>query len=114
MIAGTLAAGAAILRFLASPIGRTVLVAALCFAGGWHAKARLDRIATAHAVIAKQRIDIEAAEESATAAHAVIAALSRQESENQETIRDLQLKLAQRSDRCTLDRDTAERLRRIR
>ena len=48
--------------FIASPIGaRSLIVGAGAFGGGYALKARLDRSATLQAVIAKQRIDLEAA-----------------------------------------------------
>ena len=57
--------------FVATPIGRLVAVGGLSlllgFSQGWAIKARMDRSATLQAVIAKQRIDLKAAQETADA-----------------------------------------------
>ena len=66
-----LAAFSAAWSFLASPFGRLLAVAAVAFVGGWQAKAHLDETATARAVIAKQRIDLRAAQDTAEQANAV-------------------------------------------
>jgi hypothetical protein len=98
-----------------SPLGRTVLVIALSFAGGWHAKGKLDDAATARALVAKTRIDLAAARDTADAANAVVAELSATDTRNQEIIRDLQLALSQRpAHACTLDPAAADSLRRLR
>jgi hypothetical protein len=105
----------AVLEFLVGPAGRLVLIAALAFWGGWAAKARIDEAATLRAVIAKTRIDLKAAQDTADAANTVMAELSASDARNQETIRDLQLALSQRPARaCALDPAAADSLRRLR
>lgn len=105
----------AALDFLVSPAGRFALVAILAFWGGWEAKARIDEAATLRAVIAKARIDLAAARDTAEAANAVVAELSGTDAKNQEIIRDLQLKLSQRpANSCALDDAAAGSLRRLR
>lgn len=103
---------------IASPTGRKI---AFCFAlafgsfyAGWHIKANIDDAATARAVIAKQRIDLEAAKDTAEQASAVVAQLSESDRENQETIRVLQDQVSKRLAACTLDDPTASGLRRLR
>jgi hypothetical protein len=67
------------------------------------------------AVIAKTRIDLAAARDTAEAANAVVAELSGTDAKNQEMIRDLQLKLSRRpADHCALDDAAAGSLRRLR
>jgi hypothetical protein len=105
----------AVLEFLAGPAGRLILIATLAFWGGWEAKARIDEAATLRAVIAKTRIDLEAAQHTADAANAVAADLSATDTRNQEIIRDLQLALSQRpAHACALDPAAADSLRRLR
>ena len=94
-------------RFLGTRIGQITLAAAIAFYGGYALKARLDVSATQRAVIAKQRIDLEAADSTASDSRTVIARLSARDSEQQEIIRDLKGK-------CTLDDAAARGLRRIR
>jgi len=107
-------------RLLATPAGRRVAIftfgIAASFAFGWSLKARLDRSATLQAVIAKQRIDLQAAKDTAEQAAATTAALSDTDSKNQDVIRDLQNRLARQpqSGACTLDDATARGLRRLR
>ena len=107
-----------VLAFLFSPVGRTVLVIALAFAGGWHAKGKIDDAATARAVLAKTRIDLAAAQDAAAQADAVADELADAESQNQEVIRDLQKALSERpagvAAACALDPAAADRLRRLR
>ena len=101
--------------FIASPIGRLVIVGVVAFGGGYATKARLDRSATLQAVIAKQRIDLRAARDTADAANAIVADISIRDADNQEIIRDLQLKLTQRpAGACVLDDASARGLRRLR
>ena len=71
---------AAALSFIASPIGRLVVVGAVAFGGCYATKARLDRSATLQAVIAKQRIDLRAAKDTAEQAAATAAAPPRSKS----------------------------------
>jgi hypothetical protein len=101
---------------LVSPAGRLALIAALAFWGGWEAKARIDEAATLRAVIAKTRVDLAAARDTAEAANAVVAELSSIDAKNQEIIRDLQLELSQRPavNTCPLDDAAARSLRRLR
>ena len=107
-------------RLLTTPAGRRVVVFALgiasSFVFGWSLKARLDRSATLQAVIAKQRIDLQAAKDTAEHAAATAAALSDTDSRNQDVIRDLQDRLARQpqSSACTLDDAAARGLRRLR
>ena len=85
------------------------------FAGGWSLKARLDRSATLQAVIAKQRIDLQAAHDIAEPAAVTADCALDTDANNQEVIRDLQLRLAQRpSGACALDPAAADSLRRLR
>jgi hypothetical protein len=101
--------------FLVAPAGRLVLIAILAFWGGWEAKARLDEAATLRAVIAKTRIDLAVARDTAEAANAVAAELTRTDTRNQEIIRDLQLNLSRRpANGCPLDDAAAGSLRRLR
>jgi vacuolar-type H+-ATPase subunit I/STV1 len=101
-------------RLLAAPIGRIALVAAVAFSGGWHIKARLDRSATQQAVVAKQRIDLRAAQDAVDGANAVLDDLSRRDAANQEVIRDLERKLGQMAGAtCSLDDAAARELLRI-
>jgi hypothetical protein len=105
----------AALEFLAAPAGRLALVALLAFWGGWEAKARIDEAATLRAAIARTRIDLAAARDTAEAANAVVAELTGIEAKNQEIIRDLQLELSRRpGNDCALDDAAAGRLRRLR
>ena len=110
----------ALWSFIASPLGRLVATGAIAltvgFAQGWSLKARLDRSATLQAVIAKQRIDIAAARETAEAASAVAADVAQRDANNQEIIRDLQERLARHAPdhRCALDPAAADSLRRLR
>lgn len=111
---------AAAWRMLSTPAGRRVVILTIgmagAFAAGWSLKARLDRSATLQAVIAKQRIDLKAAHDVADAANAVTADIALRDANNQEVIRDLQLKLAHRpsGNRCALDPAAADSLRRLR
>lgn len=82
--------------FLSSPIGRLLIVGAVAFVGGWQAKAYLDEAATARAVIAKQRIDLKAAKDTAEQAAKTVATLSDADAKNQEIIDGLKSKLAER------------------
>ena len=68
------------------------------------------------AVIAKQRIDLEAARDTAEQAAATAAALSDTDARNQEIIRDLQDRIAQQPQggACALDDAAARGLRRLR
>jgi hypothetical protein len=106
--------------FVASPVGRLVAVGGMSlllgFSQGWAIKARMDRSATLQAVVAKQRIDLKAAQDAADQASAVATDIAARDAANQEVIRDLQIKLAQRpaGDRCTLDPVAADGLRRLR
>ena len=56
-------------RLLSTPAGRRIVIftagIAASFGFGWSLKARLDRSATLQAVIAKQRIDLRAARDTA-------------------------------------------------
>ena len=99
-----------------SPPGRLILVAALAFYGGWEAKGRIDEAATLRAVIAKTRIDLKAAQDTAETANAVAADIATRDASNQEIIRDLQIRLSQRpaGNACTLDPAAADSLRRLR
>lgn len=105
---------------LASPAGRRAAVVTLGIASsfvlGWSLKARLDRSGTLQVVIAKQRIDLKAAKDTAEQAAATAAALSDTDTRNQEIIRDLQDRLATqpRGGTCTLDDAAARGLRRLR
>jgi hypothetical protein len=107
-------------RLLTTPTGRRVAIFTLgiaaSFTFGWSLKGRLDRSATLQAVIAKQRIDLQAAKETAEQAAATAAALSDTDSKNQDVIRDLQDRLASeaQSSACTLDDAAARSLRRLR
>lgn len=106
--------------FISSPIGRLITVGGLAlvlgFSQGWSLKARMDRSATLQTVIAKQRIDLKAAQDTAEAANGVIAEISDRDAKNLEVIRDLQEKLDKRppNARCTLDDPTARGMRRVR
>jgi len=107
-------------RLLTTPTGRRVAILTLgmaaSFAFGWSLKTRLDRSATLQAVIAKQRIDLQAARDTAEQPAAMAAALSDTDTKNQEIIRDLQSSLARQpqSSACTLDDAAARGLRRLR
>jgi hypothetical protein len=107
-------------RLLTTPTGRRVVIFTLgiaaSFAFGWALKARLDRGATLQAVIAKQRIDLRAAKDTAEQAAATVSALSDTDAKNQDVIRDLQNRLATQpqSSACTLDDAAARGLRRLR
>jgi hypothetical protein len=92
---------------LATRIGQIALAAGLAFYGGYALKARLDGAATQRAIIAKQKIDLAAAESAASDSRAVIARLSAKDIEQQEIIRDL-------NGNCTLDDAAARGLRRLR
>ena len=106
--------------FVGSPIGRLVAVGGfsllLGFSQGWAIKARMDRSATLQAVIAKQRIDLKAAQDAAEQANAVANDISASDANNQEIIRDLQSRLSQApaANRCTLNPAAADGLRRLR
>jgi hypothetical protein len=105
--------------FVVSPIGRLVAVGGFSlmfgFSQGWAIKARMDRSATLQAVIAKQRIDLKAAQEAAEQASAVMTDIAARDANNQEIIRDLQSRLkAPAGNRCTLDPAAADGLRRLR
>lgn len=107
-------------NMIATPAGRRVVVFTLgiaaSFACGWSLKARLDRSASLQAVIAKQRIDLAAARDTAEQAATTVAALSDNDAKNQEIIRDLQHRLTRRpqSGACALDDAAARGLRRLR
>jgi hypothetical protein len=105
-----------VLAFLFSPVGRIVLIASLAFAGGWHAKGKIDDAATARAVLAKTRIDLETARQTAAQADKVADELADTDANNQEIIRDLQEALSKRppNNACALDPAAADRLRRLR
>ena len=107
---------AAAWSFIASPIGRLLVVGAVAFGGGYATKARLDRSATLQAVIAKQRIDLRAAKDTAEQEDATAAALSDSDAKNQEVIRELQDRLDRQPKigACALDDATARGLRRLR
>ncbi len=108
--------GPVIWSLLTSRIGQMLLASTLAFGGGYALKARLDRSATLQAVIAKQRIDLEAARDTAEEASATVATLSQTDGKNQEVIRDLQNRLVQpaQNNPCVLDDATAHGLRRLR
>ena len=116
MLSAGLAAASAAWSLLTTPIGRFVIVAALAFIGGWEAKARLDEGATLRAVIARQRIDLSAAQAAAADSAQRSEELSKAEAANLEIIRDLQQKSSRQpaSAVCRLDPDDAQRLRRLR
>lgn len=107
-------------RLFVSPAGRRVAVFAIGIAGafafGWSLKARLDRTATLQAIVLKQRIDLEAARQTAEQAAATAVALSDAEQKNQEVIRGLERRLAAlpQNNACSLDDTTARSLRRLR
>lgn len=107
-------------QLLTTPTGRRVAILALgvaaSFAFGWSLKGRLDRSATLQAVIAKQRIDLRAAQDTAEQAAATAVVLSDTDAKNQDVIRDLQDRLARQpqSSACTLDDAAARGLRRLR
>lgn len=107
-------------NLLATPRGRRAAVftfgIAASFAFGWSLKARLDRSATLQAVVAKQRIDLAAAKDTAEQAAVTAAALSDTDAKNQEIIRDLQDRLAMQPQggACALDDAAARGLRRLR
>lgn len=108
-----------LLFFLTNPIGRLIGVGAIMlvlgFAQGYAVKARLDRSATLQAVIAKQRIDLDAANDTAAQAQTTAAALSAADAANQETIRDLQKpKGPTPAAVCNADDAAARGLRRLR
>ena len=102
--------------FIASPIGRLVIVGAVAFGGGYALKARMDRSATLQAVIARQRIDLKAQTEAAEQAAATAASLSETDARNQETIRELQDRIdkSPKANACALDDAAARGLRRLR
>ena len=102
--------------FIASPIGRLVIVGAVAFGGGYALKARMDRSATLQAIIAKQRIDLRAATETAEQVAATAASLSETDARNQETIRELQERIDNlpKVGACALDDAAARGLRRLR
>jgi hypothetical protein len=104
----------AAVELLVTPIGRTILVAALAFYAGWEAKARIDEAATLRAVIAKTRIDLKAAQDTAEQASVAAKEIADREASNQEIIRDLNLRLSQRPAACALDPAAADSLRRLR
>jgi hypothetical protein len=117
--AGTLAVpgggiAVAAIEFLVSPVGRAILIAGAAFFGGWEAKARIDEAATLRAVIAKTRIDLKAAQDTAEHANAAAKEIADREASNQEIIRDLNLRLSQRPAACALDPAAADSLRRLR
>jgi hypothetical protein len=122
-IGPVLSAASAAWSFLASPVGRLLVVAAIAFIGGWHGKARLDEAASLRALIAKQRIDLVAARHTADAANAVVADIAQRDARNQEIISDLQTRLSQRpphsaigapANGCALDPAAVGGLRRLR
>jgi hypothetical protein len=110
----------AVWTFISSPIGRWIagisIALVLGFSQGWAIKARLDRSATLQTVIAKQRIDLKAAQDVADTANTAIAEMAKTDNANQETIRDLQTALSKKPQAagCTLDDPTARGLRRLR
>jgi hypothetical protein len=81
---------------VSSPICRRLILATAIFWGGWHAKGWIDQASTARAMLAKTRIDLQAANASAEQAGIVVAEQYATDKNNQEIIRDLQDKLAQR------------------
>ena len=100
---------------LASPLGRVLAVAALAFIGGWQAKAHLDEGATLRAIVAKQRIDLKAAQDTAEAANTIIADIAARDARNQEVINALQQQLSRRpAGACSLDDAAVRGLRRLR
>lgn len=118
-------------NLLSTPTGRRIIFFAVgiatSFMFGWSLKARLDRSATLQAVIAKQQIDLRAAKDAAEQAAVTAAFLSDTDTKNQEIIRDLETRLAQRppiqqhaatqrpqGGPCALDDATARSLRRLR
>jgi hypothetical protein len=110
-----LAAASGLWSVLTSRAGRIAIVAAVAFIGGWQAKGRLDEAATLRAVISKQRIDLQAAQQTADSANAIIADIATRDGKHQEIIHDLQLRLAQRpGGACALDDAAAHGLRRLR
>jgi hypothetical protein len=104
----------AAIECLVSPLGRTILLAALAFYGGWEAKARIDEAASLRAVIAKTRVDLAAAQDTAEQANAAAKEIADRDASNQEIIRDLNLRLSQRPAACALDPAAAGSLRRLR
>jgi hypothetical protein len=100
---------------------RYFILAGAIFYGGWEAKGWVDQAATTRAVLAKTRIDLRATTESAEHAGAVLAELHGADKRNQEIIRDLNDKLAQRAAgqpvpaaACAVDDAIARKLRSLR
>jgi hypothetical protein len=102
--------------FIASPAGRLAIVGAVAFGSGYALKARMDRSSMLQAVIAKQRIDLRAATETAAQVAATAASLSETDAKNQETIRELQERIdtLPKVGACALDDAAARGLRRLR
>jgi hypothetical protein len=107
--------------FVTSRIGSVITAGVVClalgFSQGWSLKSRLDRSATDRAIIAKQRVDLEAARDTAEQANAALTELAKTDEQNQGVINELREKLASRppgGGACVLDDDTARRLRRLR
>lgn len=99
-----------------STAGRLVIVGAVMFGAGWKAKDRQCDAATARAVIAKQQIDLRAAQDQAAQANQTVEQLSQFEAKNQEIINGLQQRLSQRpaTGACgDLDPADADSLRRL-
>jgi hypothetical protein len=110
----------AVWSFVTSRIGSVITAGVVClalgFSQGWSLKSRLDRSATDRAIITKQRLDLEAARDTAEQANAALAELAKTDEQNQGVINELREKLASRppgAGACVLDDDTARRLRRL-
>lgn len=99
---------------LTSQIGRLIGVGAIAltfgFYQGWSLKAKFDRSATLQAIVAKQRIDLDALKQKEADDAATIATLATDNDANQERIRAL----SQTTGACVADDAAAGRLRAIR
>lgn len=104
----------AALALLANPLARTALIALLAAGGGvwlgWDVRDRICDAATARAIIAKQRIDLDAAKQKEADDAATIGNLTDIDKANQEKIRDL----ANRPNACLADDAVARGLRDLR
>jgi hypothetical protein len=109
----------AVWSFVTSRIGSVITAGVVClalgFSQGWSLKSKLDRSATDRQIIAKQRLDLEAAQDTAKQANAVLADLAEKDRTNEGVIDDLRTKLAHAkpSNACNVDESIRGSLRRL-
>lgn len=104
-----------LLFFITNPVGRLIAAVAIAltvgFWSGYEVKSNLCESETLKAIISKQKIDLEAANDTAAQANAVADELADADDKNQEMIRELQNR---QPGACVLDPADADRLRQLR